>query len=105
MSEDTVGKAVEASVEAVQVEQKEEEKLEYVTIPAVDIYDEIYPMFQINRDKYESGMTHLVAPVVATELREMIARFEKSRVRLMQRSPDSRSLKQATGSPINQLPV
>ena len=103
MSDDTVGKAVTAATEVAPQEDKEQ--VEYVTLPEFDVYDEPYPEFAINKLRFAPNMTHAVSPEIAGELRTMIRRFEKSRIRLLQKNPDTRSLKQSTGSGVNQIPL
>lgn len=82
------------SEEAKKVETPEEASLVYVTIPETNIYEETYATVGINGVKFFAGQTYSVSPEIAKEIEEIKARYEKGLVRLMQRNPDKKTVRE-----------
>ena len=84
--------------EGKRVEIPEEANLVYVAIPETNIYEEVYATISINGVKFFAGQTYLVSPEIAQEITEIKGRYEKGLVRLMQRNPDKKTVREISKS-------
>lgn len=70
-------------------------KWEWVPFPDVDIFDKPHQPVSINGIKFERGNRYFMPPDWATELRKLLATGHRADMRLMQSTPDVRSVNQA----------
>ncbi len=92
MSEATKAKPTKA--EATELAGKLSEGWEYITIPEKDIHGQPFAGFDNNRDHYGPG-THLVPPNVAEHLKERLAVWQASCIRMLQPFVDARAQRAA----------
>lgn len=71
---------------------KETPAMEYVTIPAKDLFDAAFPDIWHNRTKYEAGKTHLVPVEVAKDLKERLNIFAAQQIRILQPKKDTKAI-------------
>lgn len=68
---------------------------EYVSLPEKDLFDKPFQGAAINDYRFEHGKTYFMPPDWAAELRRILAAAQKADIRLMQSTPDVKSVKEA----------
>lgn len=68
---------------------------EYVTIPLENIHEELHAPIQVNKKKFFAGNTYLVDKDVAADVKDRLAAYAKAQIRLLQRNPDKKALRDA----------
>jgi hypothetical protein len=74
---------------------QDKSKWEWVTFPEVDVFDKPHQAASINDLKFERGNRYFVPPEVADELRRIIKTAEKADRRILQGSPDVKSIQES----------
>lgn len=74
--------------------EQDKGKWEWVVFPEVDIFDKPHQAASLNGFKFERGHRYFCPPDVAGELRRLIATALKADMRLMQATPDIKSVRE-----------
>lgn len=64
----------------------------FITIPEVDIYDNVHPGVRLNRVSFDAGKTYKVPPDIGAEVQDRLDRFEKESIRLLRPKTDQRAI-------------
>lgn len=77
---------------------KNGEKGEFVTIPAMDMYDYPHPKVQINRQSFLPGQTYKAPAVLAKEVKRILASKNESDIRLLRPRKDRKAINAIQGN-------
>lgn len=71
---------------------------QYVEVPEADMFDKPHQGAEINGLRFSRGNTYFMPPLYASELKRILTTMDRADRRIMQSTPDVRSINQAPGT-------